>query len=312
LWGRTKKRILLPGVFLLLATAANTQVLLWKDHRLPSQPDSLFGKLIRKPKLDQGLDYSFTFSNDLFLNWKHDGNVSQVVLLQYLKYHFSFSGDTLFSFSGYFTHNLGFQSYFDSISRFQTDDNTLNTRFEVRLYRNLNLACNSNLGTRFTNGYDYLPGTGGTILRTLNSSFCTPLIWTFSGGVTMNWKHFGSLNLGVSSAKLTFIRDKSIFRKQQVTMYYGVPEGKDHLLEYGLSLQFLADRDVFKQLHWNCDLLLFQNDHSPVDVTLKNNFGIRINRFLKASIATRILYEEKVCRRIQVENLVTLGFYVHL
>jgi hypothetical protein len=162
------------------------------------------------------------------------------------------------------------------------------------------------------NGYDYSVDDSGRIVKILNSSFCTPLLWTFSGGFSIKWQGFGSLNLGVSTAKLTYIRDKSIFGKQKVTKYYGVPEGKDHVFEYGLSLQFLADKEFFKRIRWNCDLLVFKNYTSPVDVTLKNNFGIRINRFLKASIQTRIFYEETVSHSIQLENLVTFGFYVHL
>ena len=312
LWGRKKKGIILSGAFLLLIAGAETQTLIWKDDRLRVFADSLPGLCLPEVKFKQQLEYSFSFTTDLFMNWKHDGNVSQVVLLQNFNYKFSVSGDSTLHFSGSFTHDLGFQSYFDSISRFQPDDNTLNTRFEIRLCKNLNVTCNSSLNTRFMNAYDYVPGIGSTSRKTLNSSFCTPLILTFSGGFSMTWKKLGSLNLGVTSAKLTWIRDKSIFEKQQVTTYYGVPVGKDHLLEYGLSLQFLADKELSRRLHWNCDLLLFQNDHSPVDVTLKNNFGIRINHFLKASIATKILYEEKVCRSVQMENLVTLGFYFHL
>ena len=312
MWERKKKLHILLGLFLFLTTEANTQVLVWKDTKPQLLPDSLPGRFLQKTKFKQELEYSFTFSNDLFMNWHHDRNASLVIFLQNMKYQFSLQGDTLIRFSGSFAHNLGFQSYFDSISRFQTDDNTLNTRFEVKLYRNLNFACNSNLTTRLTNGYDYSLSPGGSILRTLNSSFCTPLIWTFSGGFTVNWKNFGSLNLGLSSAKLTFIRDRSIFEKQGISTFYGVAQGKDHLLEYGLSLQFLADKEFFKQLRWNCDLLVFQNEHSAADVTLKNNFGVKINRFLKISILTRILYEEKVSRGIQMENLITIGVYVHL
>lgn len=265
----------------------------------------------KKLRVEQSLDYSASFSNDLFLNWQHDKNANQFILLQNLKYKFSVSKDSSLHLSGSFTHNLGLQSYIDSLTRIQTDDNTLNTRLDLTVHRNLNLSVNSILTTRFMNGYDYYSDSG-TIVKTMNSSFCTPLIWTFSGGLTLSWKDFGSLNLGLSTAKLTYIRDGTIFQKQKISRYYGVLEGKNHLLECGISLQFLADREFLKWIRWNCDLLIFKNYNAAIDVTLKNNIGIRINKFLKASIQTRILYEKTVSRCIQFENLVTLGFYLHL
>jgi len=305
LCGRKKKQKSVLVFCLFLATAANAQSCFSLDSLIKENPG-------KKVKYEQELDYSFSFSNFLFLNWHHDKNANQSILLQNLKYKFSLSGDSLVRFSGSFLHNLGLQSYFDSLTKIQTDDNTLNTRFDIRIHKNLNFTINSILTSRFMNGYDYSVDDSGSIVKILNSSFCTPLLWTFSGGFSVKWQGFGSFNLGLSTAKLTYIRDKSIFEKQKVTKFYGVPEGKGHLFEYGLSLQFLADKEFFKRVRWNCDLLVFKNYTSPVDVTLKNNFGIRINRFLKASIQTRVFYEETVSRSIQLENLVIFGFYVHL
>jgi hypothetical protein len=310
LWGRKKKQYTIL-VCLLLGTSAFNQPVC-KPEPSGLRPDSSgTPQRFKKLKAEQSLDYSASVSNDLFLNWQHDKNANQFILIQNLKYRFAVSKDSTLHLSGSFTHNLGLQSYIDSLTKIQTDDNTLNTRLDLTLHRNLNLSVNSILTTRFMNGYDYYSDSG-TIIKTLNSSFCTPLIWTFSGGLTLFWKDFGSLNLGLSSAKLTYIRDRTIFQKQKISRYYGVPEGKNHLLEYGIGLQFLADRAVLKCIRWNCDLLIFKNYNADVDVTLKNNIGIRINKFLKASIQTKVLYEKTVSRFIQLENLVTLGFYLHL
>jgi hypothetical protein len=305
LWGRKKKQKSVLALCLFLATSANPQSCLPVDSLLKEIPS-------KKTAWKQELDYSLSLSNFLFLNWHHDKNANQVTLLQNLKYKFSFAGDSLFRFSGSFLHDLGLQSYFDSLTKIQTDDNTLNTCFDIRISKNLNFSISTTLAARILNGYDYAVDDSGKTVKTLNSSFCTPLICTFSGGFSLKWTDFGSLSLGLSSAKLTYIRDKSIFQKQKVTKYYGVPEGKDHLFEYGLSLQFLADKEFLKRIKWNCDLLVFKNYTAPIDITLKNNFGIRISKFLKASIQTRVFYEEVVSRSIQLENLVTFGFYVHL
>jgi len=161
------------------------------------------------------------------------------------------------------------------------------------------------------NGYDYSVDSG-RIVKTMNSSFCTPLLWTFSGGLSVTWKNFGSLNLGMTSAKFTYIRDKSIFERQDVTTFYGVPQGKDHKIEFGLSMEFLADKDFLKRLHWNCDLLLFKNYAEAIDLTLKNNFGIKISKILKVTIQTQVYYEQLVSKCVQLQNLITFGLSVHI
>ena len=277
-------------------------------------PDSLLREIPgKKITCEQDLEYSPSFSNFLILNQHHDKNAHEINLLQNLKFRFSISGDSLVNFSLSFLHNLGFQIYFDSLTKIKTDDNTLNTRFDIRIYKNLNFSINSILTSRLTNGYDYSIDDSGRLVRILNSSFCTPLICIFSGGLSVRLRDFGSLSLGASTAKLTYVRDKSIFGKQNVSIYYGVPDGKDHLFQYGLSLQFLAEKEFLKKrIKWNCDLLAFKNYTSPVNFTLKNNVAIRISRFLNASIQTRVCYEETVSRNIQLENLVVFGFYFHL
>ena len=64
-------------------------------------------------------------------------------------------------------------------------------------------------------------------------------------------------------------------------------------------------------VRWNCDLLFFKNYKKPVDMTLRNLFGIRINKFLKTTVQTRILYEKKIIDHLQVENMISIGFYFH-
>jgi hypothetical protein len=302
LWGRKKKQKIVTGLYLFMAAATYPQATCSSDSLLPGH----------STRFRQELEYSVSFSNYLFLKWYHDKNAGNVILLQKLNYKFSFSGDSLVTFSGSLAHNLGIQSFLDSIMKVHTDDNTLNTRFEIRIAKNLGFSITSNLVSQLLNGYDYSVTNSGALVRTMNSSFLTPLLWTFSGGLSLAWPAFGSLSLGLSSAKLTYIRDRSIFEKQKVSKFYGVEQGKNHLFEYGVSLQLLVDKNFLDRVRWNCDLLVFKNYNSPVDVTLKNDFSIRINNYLKLGIQTRVFYEEMVSRNIQLENVVTIGIFLHL
>jgi hypothetical protein len=120
------------------------------------------------------------------------------------------------------------------------------------------------------------------------------------------------LDIGISSAKLTWLLDQDIFDKTGCDSFYGVQKGRRKLIEYGLSVHLLIDRGIGKKLQWNCDLLLFKAGNSPADLTLKNLFAYRINRFLKTSLQTRLFYDEDVSKQLRMENLLSFGFDFHL
>ncbi|MFH1159447.1 MAG: hypothetical protein V1733_00670 [bacterium] len=290
------------------------QQLVWRDQgvvrnlKIPADP----GRSLVRLRITQKIEYSLALSGILFVNWERERNANQLVLLQDLIYQWIAVNDRKFRVIQKFTHHLGVQYFFDSIARFHLDDNTLETRVEWKLRKNHGIFLSSCLSTRIFNAYTVTMNDSGYQVRSLNSSFLTPFTGIFSTGFQCKWPMFGSLNFGISSAKLTWIRDKSIYEAQQTEVCFGVPSTKKSLLEYGVSFQFLVDTDLVKWMHWNCDLLIFKNTDLPVDVSLKNQFGFRINRVLKVRLQTRVFYEEQVSRKVQIENMVSVGLSVSL
>jgi hypothetical protein len=265
-----------------------------------------------KARFTHELEYSLTANGFILINWLHDNKVNQVNLFQNLKFQCVLQDDKIFRFTGTFIHNLGFLHYFDSITKVNIDDNSLSNRLDIKIDGRFAFTINSCITSRFMNGYDYLTNDSGQLIKVLNSSFLTPLIWTFSMGLGYTFKSFGSVNLGLSAARLTYILNDHIFEIRRITSYYGINEGRNNLLEYGFTFQLLIDKYIFKKLHWNCDLALFKNYNSPVDLTFKNMFGLKINKFLTTNLQTRIFYEEKLSKHFQFENLLSIGFCYHL
>jgi hypothetical protein len=262
-----------------------------------------------KYRFSQDIEYSFTFSNVLFLNWQRGNGNNQVALLQHLKYHSLIDNTRSISINTSFDHTLGMQFFFDSISRFQPDDNTLDNRLEITLHKNLKILIQSNLTTRLFNAYNYSTGQTGNLTRTISSSFFTPLLWTFSAGFGWVVPRLGMFSMGLSAAKLTLIRNRAVYEESGVSEFYGVPRDKGLLFEYGLSLHLVVDKNFLNRIQWNCDVLVFKNYKKPIDLVMRNLVGIRINKFVKASIQTRLFYEEETSKNIQVENLISVGFY---
>ena len=265
-----------------------------------------------KFRFTQDLEYSVSFTALVYYNWQQGEHTNLVSLVHHLRYKSQFTNFRNIKISNYFIHFLGIQYFFDSISRFHPDENTLDTRMELKIGKNLAFNVFSNFTTCFFNSFNYTKDHNGDLLKTLSASFLTPLLWTFSTGLGWNFPQWGTLSLGLSAAKFTWIRNREVFSQQNIVEFYGVPKGKNHSIEYGFSMHLLVDKDFQNRVHWNCDLLIFKNYEKPVDLVMKNLIGLMINKFLKTSIQTRLFYEREVSKTIQFENMVSLGFYFNL
>lgn len=313
MWGR---RIAIGMALGMVILHENTkaQQLVWRDRdtlsaiRIPVDT----GQALLKLRITQSVEYALTLSGGFFINWEHDPNSNQVMLMQDLVYQCRGETPKGIFFSQKVTQHLGFQYFFDSIARFHVDDNQFETRLEWKIRKNHGCFLSALLSTRIFNSYRFSVSDSGCLVRTLSSSFLTPLTGIFSGGVRFKWPLFGSLNIGLTSAKLTWILDRSIYASLGTAIYYGVPEEKRYLFEYGLSLQLLINHDVLKWLHWDCDLLLFKNTNLPPDISIRNNLGFRLAKNLKARIQTRIYYEESVSKKVQLENIISVGLMLVL
>jgi hypothetical protein len=313
LWGVERKYWLVLVFTWMLTSGTFCQESSDTNFRFRWTPDFLWdpGPLIRA-RITQNLDYFISVSALQFVNKNCDKNPDHMIFLQSLKYKVTVSRDSSFSFSQNLFHDLGGQCFFDSITRIHPDETKLEYRLLLRLWKRLSLSFDGDLSTRLLNSYEYLTDLNGRSYRVCSQSFLTPVVFRFSVGIRRNWPGFGELTMGISSAKLTCIRDHGIFERLKIHEFCGIPETRDYRFEYGLSLRLLVDEDLFKRIHWNCDLLLFKNYLCPVDVSVKNLFSVRINKFIMISLQTKILYEEKTSKNLQVENQLNIGLSIHL
>jgi hypothetical protein len=258
--------------------------------------------------LKRSLEYSFSASLFSYVNGSGQEGKGQVLLLNGFKYSWTIGHDEDIYCTNTFSHRLGVRYFFDSVTRIHADENIFRTRLEYKIARWSGLAFDSELSTRLLNGYDYLLKDSNQVVRVLNSSFLTPLIWNLSLGLSFRVPGTGTVLLGISGARLTVIRDTSVFSAQQSDVYQGIRRGSNHLFEYGLSCRIQAERTFWKILRWNCDMLVFKGFNKPADLNLKNLFEIRPVNFLVISLQSRICYEEDISRRIVMENILSAGF----
>jgi hypothetical protein len=265
--------------------------------------DTLHFDTARKLLLRQEADLALSASVLQYTNWKPDAGKGQVSLQESVMYRFRAETNGTIRLLIWINHSLGIINWFDSISRFQPDETTLNLTLDAAFRKRWSANFSGVATTRLTD--DRSSGLVG-------SCFLTPVIVTFSGGLGLNFKGYGSCQLGMTSAKFTWIRKSSVFGILQTDTYYGVPKGKTSRLEYGISLRILVDREVAAWLRWNADLLLFKDYRAPVDITWKNRFEFRVYRVIKVILQTRMLYEPDLTKSLQFENFLSAGIALHL
>ena len=280
---------------------------------IPRALDSLgIHENLARARILQDLDYYVALSASQFIHQDHDKSNNQVVFQHTLKYRFSLTTDSSFQFSNTLFQDLGFQFFFDSITQAHPDETTISTRLSLNLWKKLKIAFSSDITSQLLNGFEYITDLQGKAVRVMSSSFMTPLAVTWSIGLSHSWPRFGDLSLGVSSARFTYLRDAGIFDRLNADELYGIPKGKNKRIDFGLSMRLLIDKDLFKNAHWNCDLLVFKDFISPADLSLKNNFCINLSKFIKTSLQTKILFEKKISKSVRIENHLTIGISFHL
>ena len=290
-----------------------SQNLLWRDSILVDLKQVFgLGNTLVMFHVAQDMEYQLTCSGMVGINREHGSNFFEASLLQHFRYQALVKNECRVKFLSSFVHDLGVDCFFDSISRFQPDENALAARVEVTLARNFVFTVSSQVTTRIFNAYDYSISQTGTLLKTRIASFLTPLLGTLSAGFGWTVPRYATLGIGLSSAKFTCILDQSVFDRLKVTRFYGVPREKSHLFEYGLSMHMLLDHDFTGRVHWNCDMQVFKNYHKPVDLVMTSLVGIKLTRLLRTSIRTYVSYDSDVSRNLRVENVISLGVCFNL
>ena len=293
----------------LLACGAWGQKLSWQRLPLPFPPtDTLPGPLPVSHRFARDIEYTCTFTAIHAANIRHGDVPAGLSLLQHFRCRGDLSNAGTIRLTGSLVHDLGIQYLADSIFRFRPDENTFDTRFDIRITRMLSGSLFSSVTTPLFNAYIPRAGTHGV----LNAAFLTPLVWTFSAGITTTLPFKGSVSLGITSGKVTVVRSGSVYSQQGIEEFYGVPRGKGSRLEFGMSLHLAVDDEFFHLLLWNCDLQVFQNYRRPVDLLWKNRLGFRIGKYLRAGLQTRVRYEPEISPKVEIENQVSLGFTLTL
>jgi len=127
----------------------------------------------------------------------------------------------------------------------------------------------------------------------LISNFMAPAY--LLGTIGIEWKpaEYFSMGIGPLSSKFTFVNNQELADQGA----FGVDPGKNTRVELGGTLAATFDKEIFENVQFKSNLLLFSNymkNPDKIDVNWENSFNMKINNVLSANIFNQLIYDYDV------------------
>ncbi|MDW3211864.1 MAG: DUF3078 domain-containing protein [Reichenbachiella sp.] len=141
--------------------------------------------------------------------------------------------------------------------------------------------------TQFLEGYD--PEKDPNQNKPI-SKFMAPGYLMTSIGI--DWRPNDNFNLTLSpvTGKFTFVQDDSL----SAAGAFGVDPGEKFRAEFGASLKASYNKEIFENVQFTSNLLLFSDymdNPGKIDVNWENILNLKVNSWLSANIYNQIIYD---------------------
>jgi hypothetical protein len=144
-----------------------------------------------------------------------------------------------------------------------------------------------NFRSQFTNGYNY-PNDSIPISR-----FMAPGYLTLSAGIDYKPAEGLSFYISPLTGKMTFVLDDSL----SLQGAYGVKKDEKLRSEFGGFLKASVNRTVMENVVLQSSIDLFSNyldKPGNIDINWQVLLGMKINKYLTASLSTQLLYDDNI------------------
>lgn len=173
--------------------------------------------------------------------------------------------------------------------RKSNDKIDLYSKYGYELHKKWYLSGLVNFRSQFTAGYNYPNDTTAEKI----SNFMSPGYLLLSAGIDFRPTDYFSIFVSPLTSRWTFVTDADLSAKGA----YGVDTGKHVRNEIGAFATLNYMHEIMKNVVYKSRLDLFSNyQHNPqnVDVYFTNLLALKVNKWLTASVALDIIYDDDV------------------
>ena len=164
-----------------------------------------------------------------------------------------------------------------------------------------------NFRTQFAEGFAYEKDVNGADVKTLTSKFLAPAYILLSLGLDYKPSSSFSLFLSPITERWIIVNDEVL----SAVGAYGVDPGSKSKNELGAFLSASFDKNVITNVTFKSRFDAFsnyKNNPGNVDIFWTNILAMKVNKFLSANIALDFLYDHDAIARLQLRQLLGVGF----
>jgi len=176
-----------------------------------------------------------------------------------------------------------------SNARFTKTDDKIEytTSYGYAVSKHWDVTFLSNFRTQFVNGYNY-PNDSVAISKFMAPGYLV-------AGIVMNYvpAEYFQLYMSPAAGRFTFVTDQTLAN----ACAFGVDSAKHIKGEFGPYIRAVFNKEVFKNVTLNTSLELFSDylkDFGNVDVNWNVLIGMKVNKWLSATIQTQLLYDDDI------------------
>jgi hypothetical protein len=164
-----------------------------------------------------------------------------------------------------------------------------------------------NFRTQFAKGYTYSKDALDRDVRTLSSASFAPAYVLLSLGIDYRPVDYFSVFISPLTERWVIVTNDSL----SAIGAYGVEPGKKSRNELGAFVSAKFNKEIAKNIVYTARLDLFSNYKSNpqnVDLFFTNVLAMKVNKYISANIALDLLYDDDAIGRLQVRQLLGVGF----
>jgi hypothetical protein len=164
-----------------------------------------------------------------------------------------------------------------------------------------------NFRSQFAEGFTYEKDGNGLETKTLTSKFMSPAYILLSLGFDYKPTSSFSVFLSPLSERWIVVNDDVL----SAIGAYGVEPGKKSKNELGAFVSANLDKNVMENVTFTSRFDAFSNyKHEPgnVDIFWTNILALKVNKYLSANVALDFLYDDDAVARLQLRQLLGIGF----
>ncbi len=144
-------------------------------------------------------------------------------------------------------------------------------------------------------------------IKSLTSKFLAPAYVLLSLGADYKPTNYLSVFISPITERWIVVNDDAL----SAIGAYGVEPGKKSKNEIGAFLSAEFNKEVMTNVTYKSRFDAFSNyKHSPgnIDIFWTNILAMKVNKFLSANIALDFLYDDDAIARLQLRQLLGIGF----